>query len=81
MQKSPRPDDEAVLGRLSTLDRFLPLWIGLAMAGGLLLGSVVSSLNDQLDRLRVGTVSLPIAIGLLADDVSGAGEGALRGDR
>jgi ACR3 family arsenite transporter len=57
--------DEAVLGRLSRLDRFLPLWIGLAMAGGLVLGTLVPGLNDQLDRLQVGTVSLPIAVGLL----------------
>jgi ACR3 family arsenite transporter len=57
--------DEAVLGRLSRLDRFLPLWIGLAMAGGLVLGTLLPGLNDQLDRLQVGTVSLPIAVGLL----------------
>ena len=61
-----RPGDEAaVLKRLSTLDRFLPLWIGLAMAAGLGLGALIPSLNDGLDRLRVGTVSLPIALGLL----------------
>jgi arsenite transporter len=59
------PDEAAVLGRLSTLDRFLPVWIGLAMAVGLGLGAVVPGLNDALDKLRVGTVSLPIAIGLL----------------
>jgi ACR3 family arsenite transporter len=53
------------MARLSTLDRFLPLWIALAMAIGLGLGSLVPSLNDGLDKLRVGTVSLPIAIGLL----------------
>jgi arsenite transporter len=60
-----RPDDGHVLRRLSTLDRLLPLWIALAMALGLGLGSLIPSLNDALDRLRVGTVSLPIALGLL----------------
>jgi arsenite transporter len=54
-----------VLRRLSTLDRFLPLWIGLAMAFGLGLGALVPGLNGALDRLRIGTVSLPIALGLL----------------
>ena len=58
-------DEQAVLGRLSMLDRFLPLWIALAMVGGVVLGTVIPQLNDGLDRLRVGTVSLPIAIGLL----------------
>jgi ACR3 family arsenite transporter len=58
-------DEQAVLTRLSRLDRYLPLWIGLAMAGGLLLGTIVPSLNDGLEKLQVGTVSLPIAIGLL----------------
>ena len=61
----PSADEEAVIGRLSRLDRFLPLWIALAMAGGLVLGTLVPGLNDQLDRLQIGTVSLPIAAGLL----------------
>ena len=54
-----------MLGKLSTLDRYLPLWIGLAMAAGLGLGRLVPSLNDGLNKLQVGTVSLPIALGLL----------------
>ncbi len=62
---APQPGHIAVAAQLSTLDRFLPLWIALAMAAGLALGSLVPGLNDALDRLRVGTVSLPIAAGLL----------------
>jgi ACR3 family arsenite transporter len=58
--------DRAVLDRLSVLDRFLPIWIGLAMLAGLALGRLVPQLNDGLDALKLGTVSLPIAIGLLA---------------
>ena len=57
--------ETAVLQRLSTLDRFLPLWIALAMGVGLGVGSLIPSLNDGLDKLRIGTVSLPIALGLL----------------
>jgi len=59
------PEQAAVLAKLSTLDRFLPLWIGLAMAVGVGLGRLVPSLNDGLNKLQVGTVSLPIALGLL----------------
>ncbi len=55
-----------VLERLSLLDRFLPAWIGLAMAAGLLLGRLIPDLNDWLDTVKIGSVSLPIAIGLLA---------------
>ena len=58
-------EETPVLARLSTLDRFLPLWIGLAMAAGLGLGRLVPSLNDGLNKLQIGTVSLPIALGLL----------------
>ena len=64
--QAPLPSGDAtVLKRLSTLDRFLPVWIALAMGAGLGLGSLVPSLNDGLDKLRVGTISLPIAAGLL----------------
>ncbi len=61
-QQSP---DTAVVARLSTLDRFLPVWILVAMAAGLLLGRSVSGLDDALARVEVASVSLPIAIGLL----------------
>ncbi|MBN8867175.1 MAG: ACR3 family arsenite efflux transporter [Solirubrobacterales bacterium] len=51
--------------RLSTLDRYLPLWIALAMAGGLALGSFLPGIESALDSLRIGTISLPIALGLI----------------
>jgi ACR3 family arsenite transporter len=57
--------DAPVLARLSRLDRFLPVWIVAAMAAGLVLGRLVPGLDDALDAVRVGDVSLPIAIGLL----------------
>ncbi len=55
----------AVAARMGTLDRFLPVWILLAMAAGLLLGRLIPGLNDALDAIAIGSVSLPIAIGLL----------------
>ncbi len=57
---------EVVPSKLSTLDRFLPVWIGLAMAAGLVLGRLIPDLNTALERIKIDTVSLPIAIGLLA---------------
>jgi ACR3 family arsenite transporter len=56
---------DPVAARLSTLDRFLPVWIGLAMLAGLLLGRLVPGLGDALSRVEVDGVSLPIALGLL----------------
>jgi ACR3 family arsenite transporter len=55
----------AILTKLSTLDRFLPVWIIAAMVLGLLLGRLVPGLNDALAAFEIGSVSLPIAIGLL----------------
>jgi arsenite transporter len=57
--------DAAVIGRLSALDRFLPVWIGLAMVAGLVLGRSVPGVADVLEALKIDSVSLPIAIGLL----------------
>lgn len=54
-----------MLRQLSTLDRLPPLWIGAAMLGGLALGRLVPGLDQALDPLRLGDVSLPIALGLL----------------
>lgn len=55
----------AVVGKLSLLDRFLPLWIFVAMGLGLLLGALIPGLPGALDSLQVADVSLPIAIGLI----------------
>lgn len=63
---SAAPTEQAVLARLSALDRFLPVWILLAMGLGLGLGRLLPGLNDALDTIKVGSVSLPIALGLLA---------------
>ena len=51
--------------QLSTLDRWLPAWIGLAMVTGLLLGRLVPGVSDLLSWLEVGGISVPIALGLL----------------
>ena len=55
----------ATVAHLSTVDRLLPLWIGMAMVGGLLLGRLIPGLNGVLDRVKIGQTSLPIALGLL----------------
>ena len=55
----------AVVAKLSTLDRFLPLWIGAAMVAGLLLGRWIPGLNTALESVAIDGVSLPIALGLL----------------
>ncbi|MBN2472623.1 MAG: ACR3 family arsenite efflux transporter [Anaerolineae bacterium] len=54
-----------VFQRLSMLDRFLPLWIFLAMAAGVILGALVPGIQAAFDSLRIDTVSFPIAVGLL----------------
>jgi ACR3 family arsenite transporter len=56
---------EGVTKRLSFLNRYLTIWIFLAIFIGLALGVVVPGLVDFLNSLSVGTTSIPIAIGLI----------------
>lgn len=59
------PAAPAAMARLSTLDRLLPLWIGIAMVVGLGLGRLVPGLDDALAAVEVADVSVVIALGLL----------------
>jgi arsenite transporter len=62
---TPLGGHHAVTARLGVLDRFLPVWIGAAMAAGLLLGRLVPGLNSALNEVAIHGTSLPIALGLL----------------
>ena len=54
-----------VMQEMSFLDRWLPVWILLAMVTGLLLGRFVPGLNTALEAVKIGGISVPIALGLL----------------
>ena len=62
-QSSAQPAAKSIVGQLSLLDRFLPLWIFLAMAVGVGLGAIAPGIKNVFNALSIGTVSLPIAIG------------------
>ena len=56
---------KGIVSRLSFLDRFLTLWIFVAMGLGVGLGYFIPGTADVINRLSVGTTSIPIAVGLI----------------
>jgi arsenical-resistance protein len=65
MSATAATDHPAVVAKLPMLDRMLPVWIGVAMIAGLLLGRIIPGLGNGLSAVEVDGISLPIAVGLL----------------
>lgn len=59
------PAPRSVARKLSFLDRYLTLWIFVAMAVGIGLGALAPGVPAAVERLSVGTTSIPIAVGLI----------------
>ena len=65
MSQTMRQHDTRRRREASLLDRLLPVWIGIAMAAGLLLGRLRPGIERALNHVQVDGISLPIALGLL----------------
>lgn len=66
VQNTAATTESPVVQEMSFLDRWLAVWILLAMGIGLGLGRFVPGLNAILDSMTIGGISVPIAVGLLA---------------
>ena len=65
MSATLTPAKTPPLRRLSFLDRYLTLWIFLAMVLGVAIGDRFPAVKPAFDRVSIGTTSIPIAIGLI----------------
>ena len=57
--------NDSLTKQLSFLDRYLTLWIFVAMGIGVLLSLTMPNIGEALEAMSIGTTSIPIAIGLI----------------